>query len=152
MASGNEPGQIKIVAEKAGSGKTRILWSGRSDGAVNAGHSPDGVLANLTADKQLFIPYSGPQLTGGDIIRVYTKLDASDGLDASDAVWVIPITEDGVRKELNTSDFGYTTDFPASTPADQWLELGTGYTIPSSIQSARFGNGQIVLNVEDDTA
>jgi len=48
MASANEPGLLKIVAER--SGVERTLWQGRSDGPVNAGKSPDGVLANLTAD------------------------------------------------------------------------------------------------------
>jgi len=151
MASATEPGLIRITVERSGLGE-KVLLQARSDGPINAGGSPDGALANKTADKQLFIPYSGPVMKGGDIIHLYFKFDSADGLDASDCTIMVPIWEDGVFRQLNASDFGFSTDVPASTPAGYWVELGTGYTIPSNVSQARFGNGHIVVAIEDDTA
>lgn len=150
MASANEPGVLRIVCEKS-DGTQKIAYQVRSDSAVNAGKSPDGVLANLTADKQLFIPYVGPILSAGMKVHLFFKFDATDGLDASDGVYQIPFWEDNNYKQLNATDLGFTTDLPASTPAGYWIELGSGYTIPANVQSARIGNGNIVLSVEDDS-
>lgn len=150
MASVNEPGLIRVVAERA-DGTHKVIGQYRSDGPIAAGYSPDGVLANLTADKQLFQPYSGPILRGGDRIHLMFKLDAADGLDVSDGITMLPYWEDGVYRPLNNTDLGNTTDLPAATLAAAWTELGSGYTIPSNVRRARFGNGQIVISIEDDT-
>jgi hypothetical protein len=147
MASATAKGQIKIVAERGT--KQVTLWSGRSDGTVSAGGSPDGVLANKTAEKQLFVPRHPARLRGGDIIRIMFKLDAADGMDASDATFIVPISEDGAMKELSTADFSFTSDKPAGTLAE-WMELGTGYTIPVSISEAYFGHGRLVIAPETD--
>ena len=80
MVSANEAGELKIVCERS-DGRTKTAWSGRSDGTINAGKSPDGVLANLTADKHVFVGYMGPTLAGGDIVRIMFKPDATDGLE-----------------------------------------------------------------------
>ena len=149
MASANEPGVIRIVCERA-DGLQKVAYQVRSDSPVNAGKSPDGVLANLTADKQLFVGYMGPVLTAGDSIHLMFKSDATDGIDASDCVIQIPYWEDGKFRQLNASDLGFTTDLTAT--AGQWVELGTGYTVPSNVKSARLGNGHIVISIEDDTA
>ena len=151
MASANEAGLIEINVERSGLGE-KNLFRDRSDGPVNAGKSPDGVLANLTIDKQLYIPYSGPLMAAGDKITVYFKFDATDGLDVSDGVFRLPYWEDGIYKPLNATDLGITTDLPAATVAGTWVALGAGYTIPSNVRQARFGNGPIVISVEDDTA
>jgi len=148
MASENEPGVIKIVAER--SGEQKILLQHRSDSEINAGGSPDGVLANKTIDKQMKIPKHPLKLRGGDVIRVFFKADATDGLDASDCVIKIPFWEDGTYRPLTATDIGFTSDITA--PAGQWVELGTGYTIPSNVQVAEFGGGAIVVSIEDDTA
>jgi len=151
MVSANEAGLIEIRAERSGMGE-KVLFSARSDGPINAGKSPDGVLANLTADKQLFLPFTGPVLHAGDIIHLYFKFDATDGLDVSDGVTQLPYWEDGTSKTLNNTKLVNTTDIPAATPAGSWIELGTGYTIPSNVKNARLGNGRIVISIEDDTA
>jgi len=148
MASANEPGDLRIVAERS-DGLSKVVWSGRSDGPVCAGKSPDGVLANLTADKQLYVGYMGPVLSGGDTVRVFFKPDSTDGLDVSDGVTMIPIWLDGLKKDINNSDLGNTTDLTPIT--GRWQELGTGYDIPSSVKQARLGNGQMVISVEDDS-
>ena len=149
MASVTEPGDIRIVVDRQGHQK--VLWAGRSDGPVNAGGAPDGVLANKTVDKMLKIPVHPQRLKGGDVIRILFKSDAADGLDASDCVFIVPIIEDGVAKQLNTSDFGFTNDI-ATLPASSWVELGSGYTIPSNVSIAQFGGGPLVIAIEDDTA
>lgn len=154
MASANEPGEIRIVAEDI-MGNQYICYKFRTDSAVNAGASPDGVLANATVDKQVKVGLSGPTAMGGWKIRMFLKMDAADGIDASDCVIQIPITEDnGTQRVLNASDFGFSTDLPASSPASSLLELGTGYTVP---EGARIKVGSadktvpIVISIEDDT-
>jgi hypothetical protein len=151
MASAIENGLIKLVAERSGLG-TRTVFQYRSDTAVNAGGSPDGVLANLTADKQLFIGQQMPILSAGDILHLMFKPDAADGYDASDCVINVPYWEDGTNRPLNAASFGFTTDLPAATVAAQWVEFGSGYTVPANVKSAYVGNGQLVLSVQDDTA
>jgi len=149
MASANEPGIIRLVCERS-DGLTKSAYQVRSDSPINAGKSPDGVLANLTADKQLFVGYMGPTLTAGDKIHVMFMFDATDGLDASDCVIQIPYWEDGNQKQLNATSFVFTTDLPAATPAGSWVELGTGYTVPNNVKKAKLGNGHIVISIEDD--
>lgn len=151
MASANEPGLIRLNIERP-DGREKVAYQIRSDSPVNAGKSPDGVLANLTADKQIYLARTGPNLTAGDKIHLLFKLDASDGLDASDCVIQIPYWEDGNFRQLNAADLGFTTDIPAATPAGSWTELGTGYTVPSQVKTAYLGNGNVVLSIEDDTA
>jgi hypothetical protein len=150
MASANEPGLIRVVCERA-DGLQKVAMQYRSDSAVNAGKSPDGVLANLTVDKQMKVGYVNPVLTAGDKVHLFFKFDAADGLDVSDGVVQIPYWEDGNYRPLTSADLGNTTDIPAATPASAWIELGTGYTVPSNVKSARLGNGTIVISIEDDT-
>lgn len=150
MASSNEAGVIEVRAERSGSGE-KVLLRVRSDSNINAGKSPDGVLANLTVDKQVYLPLSTLQLRGGDKIILYFKPDAADGIDVSDGVYFLPYWEDGILRQLNATDLGITTDLPAGTLAGNWVALGTGYTIPNNVRSARFGGGSCVISVEDDT-
>lgn len=150
MGSANEPADLRVVAEEP-AGDQHVVFKFRSDGPVNAGKSPDGVLANLTIDKHMKVGMGGPVLTGGWKVRVLANLDAADGIDASDCVVMIPVTHsDGSTNQLSASDIGFSTDFPAASPASQWLELGTGYTVPDG-QRLRLGGGPIVISLEDDT-
>lgn len=154
MASANEPGEVRIIAEDI-MGNQSVCYKFRSDSALNAGKSPEGVLANLTVDKQVKVGLAGPVARGGWKIRLMFKFDSTDGLDASDCVIQVPVTEDnGTQRVLNASDFGFTTDLPASTPADSLIELGTGYTVPEGAR-LRVGSADktvpIVLSIEDDT-
>jgi len=153
MASANEPGVIRIVFEDP-QGNQTIVWEGRSDGPINAGKSPDGALANLTADKQLVIPMALPIANEDWKIRMFFSSDAVDGLDASDCIFLVPITEDnGLERQLNTTDFGFSTD--VTLPATSFIELGTGFTILAG-KRTRFGSASLtttaVISIEDDTA
>ena len=155
MASANEPGQIRIYAEDS-AGNLRICAKYHSKSAIAAGFSPDGVLANTTIDKQVKAGLGGPLLVGGDILHLFFKPEAADGLDASDNTIQIAITEvNGTQRQLSAADFGYTTDLPAGTLASQWVELGTGYTVPNG-QQFRVGSRDYslptVIAIEDDTA
>jgi hypothetical protein len=154
MASANEPADIRIVAEDP-FGNQYVVHTARSDGAINAGKSPDGVLANLTHDKQVKLPVGGPVLVGGWKVRLLVNLDATDGLDVSDGVFQVAVTDaTGAERQLSASDLGITTDFPAASPASSWLELGSGYTVPNG-QRLRIGSLSLttptVVSVEDDT-
>lgn len=151
MVSANEPGTIRLYAVTPD--RRRIMiGSFRNGGPVSAGGSPDAVLANLTADKQLFQPVGGPVMTTGWIFQATLAIDATDGLDASDAVISIPLTEDnGVVRFLNSTDLAYATDYPAATPASVELAIGAGFTIPAGSRF-KFGGGPIVISIEDDTA
>lgn len=160
MASANEPGLLRLVVEDA-NGNQWVAHQLRSDGAVNAGKSPDGVLANLTHDKQVKLGLAGPIAKGGSRIRLLFKLDAADGLDVSDGVFQIAITEVTPsgrpisERQLSASDLGITTDYPAATNASSWHELGTGYLVPDGM-FVRIGSASMqtptVISVEDDTA
>jgi hypothetical protein len=150
MSSANEPGQLYIVAISP-QGQELVVASQRSDGPINAGKSPDGVLANLTIDKWMNLPRGGPVLSGGWKVGIRFKMDAVDGLDASDCVIQIPLTfDDGSTRTLNATDLGFTVDIPAATPAGVMLPLGTDYTIPNGLR-AKIGGGPVVVSIEDDT-
>lgn len=160
MASINEPGILKALIEDA-FGNQYIGHQFRSDSAINAGGSPDGVLANLTADKQMKVGLKGPIAKGGSKVRLFFKLDAADGIDVSDCVIQLAVTEvtpDGrvvSERQLSSSELGITADLPAATPAGSWIELGTGYTVPDGMY-VRIGSASMltptVLSIEDDTA
>jgi hypothetical protein len=154
MASLNEPANLRIVAEDP-NGNQFVVRTFRSDSAVNAGKSPDGVLANLTIDKQLRMGLAGPVLMGGWRVRLLAQLDAADGLDVSDGVFQIPMTlSDGTEKTLGASELQISTDYPAATPAGHWIEIGKGYTLPDG-QRARIGSASglspVVISLEDDS-
>ena len=90
-------------------------------------------------------------MSGGWKVRVLASLDAADGVDASDCVIQIPLThDDGTIRTISASDLVFTTDLPAGTLAGNWIELGTGYTIPDGVR-AKIGGGPIVISLEDDT-
>lgn len=152
MVSANEPGVIRIYAVSPEGQKIKT-HEYRSDGPINAGKSPDGVLANLTADKHLYMPkFDGVVLTGGWKVVLGFTFDAADGLDVSDGFIQIPLTvQNGGVKYLNATDLGNTTDIPAATPAGAEIQLGAGYTIPNG-QRVKIGGGSAVISVEDDTA
>lgn len=150
MASAIEPGLIKCFAIAPGGARIELARY-RNGGEVSAGGSPDGVLANKTADTHLFQNVGGPVMTTGWKFMTTLTMDSADGLDASDATISIPITrDDGVVAYLNATDLVYTTDYPAATIAGVELPIGAGYTIPNG-ERYKFGGGPIVIAIEDDS-
>lgn len=151
MASATAPGEIKLVAV-APNGQEIEVHRNNTEGPIAAGGSPDGTLANLTADKQLFLPRGGPVLTTGWKVGLRLMLSSADGIDASDCTVHIPLTrDDGSTKIITAADLGFDTDFPASTPADQWLSCGSDYSIPAGTRW-KIGGGNVVVAIENDTA
>ena len=151
MASITKPGNLLLVVDRLG--EMKPLLQDRNGGSISAGGSPDSVLANKTADKQVMIAKKTyPVMHGGDVIRLFIRIDAADGLDASDSAILLPFEFDGQKRVLTATDLGYTVDVPAATGANQYVELGTGYTIPNSVTRAFFGGGATVISIEDDTA
>lgn len=149
MASGIEPGILKLIKRRGGFGD-KTIFSYDTEDAVNAGGSPDGALANVTTDKLEKIPILDSNLTAGDSLHLIFKSTAADGLDVSDCVVRIPYWEDGIRKTLTMTDFA-AVDI-TECPAGGEIEIGTGYTIPADIKRAQVGGGNIVLSIQDDTA
>jgi len=148
MASVNEPGVIRIYAQTP-SGQRIKTHEYRSDSFINCGKSPDGVLANLTVDKQPFIPKSNVVLYGGFTVVMTFEPDSTDGIDVSDCVVSLPLTTPTGVIYLNTTTLGITTDL---TPiADREMDLGSGYEIPQGTR-AKIGGGTGVISIEDDTA
>jgi len=151
MASATESGQLKVYAISP-EGQRILTHQYFNGGSISAGGSPDGVLANLTADKHVFINKNDSVvLTGGWKVALTLTMDASDGLDASDGRMALPITIRGSGvKLLSLTDIGFTTDYPASTPASLELPLGAGYTIPDG-QFVKIGGATGYISIEDDT-
>lgn len=151
MASATEAGTIRVYAVEP-NGHRHLVYQARNGGAISAGGSPDGVLANKTVDTQVFWPKKQPVMSGGWKVMVTLAMDAADGLDASDSYIEIPISIKGAGvRHLNASDLSYTTDLPASTPASVETPIGTGYTIPNG-ELAVIGGAHCVISIEDDTA
>jgi len=152
MASVTEPGTLRVYAVTPEGQKVGPVYQARNGGPISAGGSPDGVLANKTADKWAYMPKSNVVLSGGWKVFATIELDAADGIDASDCYVDIPITIKGAGiKHLNASDLGFSTDYPASTPAAIELPLGAGYTIPNG-QLVKIGGDKAAISIEDDTA
>jgi len=150
MASATQAGTIRVYAVSP-EGQRVQTHTFRNGGSISAGGSPDGVLANLTADKHLFIPKHPQIMTGGWKVAMTIELDATDGLDASDATIDYPITIRGAGvKFLNATDLGYTVDFAAASPASVELPLGAGFTIPDG-QMVKIGGATGVISIENDT-
>lgn len=149
MASAILKGDIRLVAESP-EGKQNPDFKYRTNSVIAAGGSPDGVLANTTRDKWAFIPLGQSILTGGWKVKLQLKMDTADGSDASDCVIQIPLTirNGGIKVLDGANDLGYTVDLPAATSAN-WVDLGTGYTIPNG-QVCKIGGDYGVISIQDD--
>ncbi len=140
--------QIRFVAELPNGNRVK-LFQGVNE-QTGPGGSQDGVQATTKDNELPMMPQGGYAIRAGYKIIPQVKLTAADGLDASDAVFNVPVRDqNGQQQYLTRTDFGYDTDFPASTPASLWLDLGAGYTVPES-QTLFFGGGKYFVSVEDD--
>jgi len=151
MASATEAGVLKIYAISP-EGQRILTHQYQNGGSISAGGSPDGVLANLTADKHVFIPKNDSVvLTGGWKVALTLTMDASDGLDCSDGRMALPLTIRGAGvKLLSLADIQFTSDYPAASLAGVELPLGAGYTIPDG-QYAKIGGATGYISIEDDS-
>lgn len=149
MASATAPGVVRVYATEP-NGHKHLVYQFKNGGAVSAGGSPDGVLANKTIDTQLFIAKKRPILQGGWKVQLTLALTTADGLDASDSYIELPLSIRGAGvRHLTSADLGYTVDFPAASPASVELPIGAGYTVPNG-EEAMIGGAHCVISVEDD--
>jgi len=138
---------IRIYAVSPG-GKKERLFSAVNE-QTGPGGSPDGVQATVKANELPFMAVNPFPLKGGDILRVYGVLKATDGADASDSVWNIPIVRNGAVEYLTREDLGYTVDIPAASVISVDHQLGTGYTVPEG-DTIMLGGGKYFISWEDD--
>lgn len=150
MASDQANGAILKIYGVAPSGKKTPLFQGVNEQTGPAG-SPEGVQATVKDNELPFMPINPIELSGGDKIVLFAVLKTADGLDASDSVFNVPIKRNGALEFLSTADFGYTTDYPASSPADVELQLGSGYTVPEG-DKVLLGGAKYFMSLENDTA
>ena len=145
MASAQEPGIVKLYVEKP-SGARFPVFNMRTEEA-GPGGAPDHVVSANT-DKWRFQPVVGGVIDRGDKLVMTVTLDASDGIDVSDCVFSIPITNlsNGLVERITDADFTMSDITPA---ANTETVLGT-YEFQSG--NKRFGGGHIAIFIEDDSS
>jgi len=150
MASDQLTGASIIIVAKAPNGDETRIFQGVNE-QTGPGGSPDGAQATVKANELPVMPVSNFVLKGGDKLVLKGVMTTADGADASDSVVNVPIIRNGNLEYLSVSDFGYTTDLPASSVAGVEHQLGSGYTIPQG-DEVRLGGGTYFISWENDTA
>ncbi len=139
--------EIRVYAVSP-SGDKRRLFSGINE-QTGPGGSPDGAQATVKANELPFMPVQPFDLKGGDRLVFYGVMKGTDGADASDSIFNIPIVRNGRLEYLSRADIGYDTDIPAASVINIEHQLGAGYTIPEG-DKVRLGGGVYFLSWEDD--
>jgi len=148
MASDQATGaEIRLYAVSPSGAKKR-LFQGVNE-QTGPGGSPDAAQATTKDNELPFMPLNPFVMKGGDKLVAYVVLKVADGLDASDAVMNIPILRNGGMEMLTRTDVGYTVDYPAASPVDVELQLGSGYTVPEG-DAIQLGGNKYFMSVEDD--
>jgi len=154
MASIQEPGTVEIWATRS-DGARRKVWSGSVANSAPAGGAPDGALSSVsTPEKRIFLPASMPILRRDDKIEVVFTAVGADGIDVSDSVWIIPVTEIGRDGRTSVKYLGQG-DFTSPTPADYTTVANIptivgGYLVVE--HGLQIGGGVLYLDMQDDTA
>lgn len=151
MASAQEKNATIMLVAESPAGDRKKIFSGIVS-QTGPGGAPDGVQATVKDNELPFMPLNQFAIPAGWKVVPVLKLAEADGVDVSDCVFNVPVRDQtGAQRYLNTTDLGMSTDLPASTPAGQLVDLGTGYTVPES-QTLFIGGGKYFISVEDDTA
>lgn len=150
MASDQLTGAEIRVYAVAPNGDKQRLFQGVNE-QTGPGGSPSGAQATVKANELPFFNVHPFVLKGGDKLVIYGVMKTADGSDASDCVFTVPILRNGGLEFLSAADFGYTTDYPAASPANVELQLGAGYTVPEG-DNIQFGGGKGFMSWEDDAA
>lgn len=151
MASDQLTGADVLLYAEAPNGDRKKVFAGVNE-QTGPGGSPDGVQATVKDNELPFMPVNSFAIPSGWKIILATKLKAADGADASDAVVNVPVRDQtGAQRYLTVTDFGYTTDLPAATPASIVIDLGSGYTVPDG-QTLFVGGGKYFVSLENDAA
>lgn len=147
MVSIQEPCLVRLYRQEPNGNKVQILQQ-RVEQLAPAGGAPDGAPASVSTPEKLLTVNSGVTFQINDVLLVSVELDASDGLDASDCIWSVPLQTMQGPKTLGRSQFANPT-FADLTPAAGIETFIGGYKITE--QGARVA-GKIYLDIQDDTA
>lgn len=148
MVSDQLTGAIIRFIVEAPNGDRKKLFQGVNE-QMGPGGSQDGVQATVKDNELPFMPVQGTICPGGSKIIPQIKLTAADGMDASDCTVTVPVMDgQGNSRYLSASDFGLV-DLPASTPADVWIDAGTGFEVANN-DSLRLGGGKYFVSFEND--
>jgi hypothetical protein len=129
-------------------GKKLRLFSA-NNAVTGPGGSPDGVQATVKANELPEMAVNPQVLNPGTKIIPYVELRTSDGLDASDCVWSVPILRNGAPDYLNQDDLGINADLPAAFPVDREVPIGSGYTVEDG-DNIQLGGGTYFISSEND--
>lgn len=147
MASVQEPALVRLYRSQPSGNKTLIAQA-RVEQLAPAGGAPDAAAASVATPEKLISINSPVTLVNDDVLLVSVELDASDGLDASDAIWSIPLVTSQGSKTIGRAQFTNPT-FADLTPAANVETFIAGYRIVEG--QARL-SGKIYLDLQDDTA
>ncbi len=147
MASAQEPCLVRLYRSEPNGNKTLIAQS-RVEQLAPAGGAADAAAANVSTPEKLITIDSPVVMKNDDVLLVSVELDASDGLDASDCIWSIPLVTPQGSKTLGRGQFANPT-FGDLTPAASVETFIAGYRI---VEGAARLSGKIFLDIQDDTA
>ncbi len=147
MASIQEPALVRLYRSQPNGNKTLIAQT-RVEQLAPAGGAPDGAAASVSTPEKLLTINSPVTLVNDDVLMVSVELDASDGLDASDCIWSIPLVTNQGSKTIGRAQFANPT-YADLTPAANVETFIGGYRIVEG--QARL-SGKIYLDLQDDTA
>lgn len=154
MASAQLASKVKLIAQRR-DGASKKVTEGHVSVFAPAGGAPDGALASTTAiDARHVIPAGGPMLRPDDKILVEVTTEAGDGVDASDCVWAVPVTEYDVNgrvlgvKHLSRGDFTSPAFADYTAVADIPVVVA-GYPVTEA--GLKIGGSHILLDIQNDT-
>lgn len=147
MASVQEPCLVRLYRAFP-NGDKRQITQARVEQLAPAGGAPDGAPASVATPEKLLTINSGEIFQINDVLLVSVELDASDGIDASDCIWSIPLVTAQGTKVLGRSQFNDPSFADVTPPANKELFIA-GYKVTET--GARLA-GKIFLDIQDDTA
>jgi hypothetical protein len=149
MASVQEPGLIRMYAMKPSGHKVQLLQA-RTEDLAPAGGAPDGAPASVATPEKRLVINSPVVMENDDILLVSFTPDGSDGLDASDAIWSIPVVTPSGSNQLGNAQFANPAyiDTTAALTAGREVIIA-GYKVTEKFLRL---SGKIFLDVQDDTA
>lgn len=147
MASAQEPSLVRLYRSQPNGNKTQIMQA-RVEQLAPAGGAADGAAASVSTPEKLLTINSPVVLQNDDVLLVSVELDASDGLDASDCIWSIPLVTSQGSKSIGRSQFANPT-FADLTPAAGVETFIAGYKV---VEGQVRLSGKIFLDIQDDTA
>lgn len=147
MASAQEAALIRFYRAQPNGNKT-LIFQERVESLAPAGGAADGASASVSTPEKRLKVNSNVILKNDDILLVSVELDGSDGLDASDCIWSIPLVTDQGSKAIGRAQFANPT-FADITPAAATETFIAGYKV---IEGAVRLSGIIYCDLQDDTA